>query len=75
MTPRLPRRPPSCWIGGQSRWDEYRALAKYTARPGFTYCTDCTPEYKQEAVQLGTCQYPGTTFVKIHGVTVGRRGK
>lgn len=45
----------------------------YTAGKGFTFCSDCTPERKDEMVKQGRCQYPKTVFVIAHGVLVGRR--
>lgn len=68
----LPTKAPSCFES-QKVWNLYRQGATYSAGNGHTYCTDCTPAHKQEMQIHDRCRFPGTVFVRIGGVTVGRR--
>lgn len=72
---RLPFRAPRCFES-QAQWNTYRTLAQYCAGNGFTYCTDCTQEYKDKMVAGGRCEYQGTKFKTMaQGIIVGRRCK
>ena len=68
----LPTKAPACFEG-QRQWNEYRALAQYTAQDGWTYCTDCTAEHQARMIAEGRCAFPGTVFKTNNGVTNGRR--
>ena len=70
---KLPRAAPPCFDSAE-QWKEYRALAVYTGHDGFTFCTDCLPEYKEKMRTEGRCQYPSTLFTKTPmGSVVGHR--
>ena len=70
---RLPRAAPPCFNSAE-QWKEYRALATYTGHDGFTFCTDCTAEYRDKMRSESRCQYPSTVFVKTPmGSIVGQR--
>lgn len=70
----MPRKMPSCFTSIRE-WGIYKVLAQLTATKGFTYCTDCTPEYRNKMIAEGRCAFPGTQFGKNNGVIVGRRMK
>ena len=64
----------------QDQWNFYRELCSYlrSARklaPGFTCCTDCTPEYRDRMIAEKRCKFPGTTFRLVEGVIIGTRRK
>ena len=76
---RLPMRTPACFDSA-AKWKQYHTLATISAEAGFTFCKDCTPEYKARMVKAGRCAFPGTQFVLLHSGTedkevVGRRAK
>lgn len=68
----LPVLAPPCY-SSQNAWDLYRMGLDYSAGDGFTFCTDCTPQHKAKMERLNRCKYPGTMFVLVGTVTVGRR--
>lgn len=70
----MPAKAPACF-DTQDQYGKYKVLAQLTAAPGFTFCTDCTPEYRDEMRAAGRCKFPGTTFGRNNGVIVGRRAK
>ncbi len=70
----LPAKTPACFDSKED-YGKYKVLAQLTAAPGFTFCTDCTPAYRDEMAAVGRCRFPGTKFVAINGVIVGRRPK
>jgi hypothetical protein len=77
LKPPLPVKAPACF-DTPHQWNLYRRLASYlrSARklsPKFTYCTDCTPEYRDKMCAEKRCKFPGTTFKIVNGVTVGQR--
>jgi len=71
---RLPTRAPACFAS-QEDWNRFRQIAPASAGDGWTYCTDCCAARRDEMCIQNRCKYPGTTFVRIHGATVGRRKK
>ena len=70
----MPKKAPACF-DSQDDYGIYKVLAQLTATDGFTFCTDCTPEYRDAMKAAGRCKYPGTTFTRNNGVIVGRRAK
>jgi len=77
LKPALPVQKPACF-DSLFQWNFYRRLASYLRScrklsPRFTYCTDCTPEYRDKMRAERRCKFPGTTFTKINGVIVGQR--
>lgn len=70
----MPAKTPACFES-KEQYGKYKVLAIMTASHGFTFCTDCTPEYRDEMRCAGRCKFPGTTFTKNEGVIVGRRVK
>lgn len=70
----MPAKTPPCF-DSKEQYGKYKVLAKLTAAPGFTFCTDCTPEHRDAMKAAGRCQFPGTAFVRNNGVLVGRRAK
>ncbi len=71
---RMPVKMLKCF-SSQEQWDEYKALAQYSAGDGFTPCTDCTPEFKTEMQYQHRCQWPRTTFSTPYGGLIGHRRK
>ena len=69
---RLPKKAPACFES-QEQWNQYRELAVQSARDGFTFCVDCTAEYRDKMKQANRCRYPRTEFEEVAGVLVGRR--
>ena len=70
----MPTKAPGCFET-QDQYGRYKVLAQLTATEGFTFCTDCTPAYRDQMVAEGRCKFPGTRFAKNNGVIVGRRAK
>lgn len=70
----MPKKTPACF-DSNTQYGKYKVLAIMTAAPGFTFCTDCTPQYRDEMTCAGRCKFPRTTFAKNNGVIVGRRAK
>lgn len=77
LLPALPLKTPRCFETAQ-QWQLIRRGCVYMRSmgklsPKFTYCTDCTPEYRDQMVREERCAFPRTTFTKINGITVGVR--
>lgn len=70
----MPNKMPTCFETSD-QYGKYKVLAQLTATEGFTFCTDCTPEYRDRMISEGRCKFPGTRFAKNNGVLVGRRAK
>jgi hypothetical protein len=75
--PPLPHKAPPC-ARSQVSYNGWRKEAVYLRQIGklsatFSFCTDCTPQYRDKMVALGRCRYPGTTFAQTNGVIVGHR--
>jgi len=55
--------------------EEYR-LWRHSAREvyaAYNFCTDCTPEYKEQMLREGRCEKPDTIFLQDKdGFTFGR---
>lgn len=73
----LPKHPPACFRDAE-QWRAYKHYADFLTRHGkerqdYTYCTDCTPEYRDAMIAEHRCAHPGTTFIRIHQIIVGRR--
>ena len=71
---RLPRVAPACF-DSQEQWGRYHVLATISGGNGFTFCEDCTPEYRDKMVAQRRCKFPGTVFTKVNEVIVGERRK
>ena len=71
---KLPTKRPACF-DTQREWEKYHTLAIISGSSSFNYCTDCTPEHRDQMKREGRCKFPGTTFVKVNGVLEGRRKK
>ena len=79
LLPPIPKAKPTCF-DTQFQWNFYRELCSYlrSARklsPRFTYCTDCTPEYRDRMITERRCKFPGTTFTVVGGIITGDRKK
>lgn len=77
LKPALPVQAPACFVT-KLQYTLYRNKAAYLRScrklsPKFTYCTDCTPEYRDKMIAEGRCRFPGTTFSTVNGVIVGQR--
>lgn len=70
----MPNKTPACF-DSKEQYRKYKTLAQLTASESFTFCTDCTPEYRDEMHQQGRCKFPGTTFTRNNGVITGRQAK
>ena len=70
--PVLQTKQPKCF-DSQAQWNAYREVAIFSARQGFTYCSDCTPEYQGAMKAQGRCAFPRSTFYTVQGVLRGRR--
>lgn len=70
----MPRLVPACF-DSKRQWGVYKVLAQITATDRFTYCTDCTPDYRNRMNAAGRCKFPNTTFTLNGGVLIGRRNK
>jgi len=71
---KMPVKHPACFAS-QRQYGPYKVLAQLTATDGFTFCTDCTSEYRDQMKAQGRCKYPDTRFVLNNGVVTGRRTK
>ncbi len=69
---KLPRKAPACF-NSQKEWEAYHTLSVISGQNGHTFCTDCTPEYRERMVAEGRCRFPGTRFSKVNDVIVGQR--
>ena len=81
----MPTQAPPCFAS-QKEWNTYKFICDWQANQSgsgagskrmipksFTYCVDCTPEYRDEMKRQGRCRFPGTVFSKKDGVVEGRR--
>ena len=71
---KLPVKKPKCFPS-QQQWEEYKHLAKFSARSGFDHCRDCMPAYRDKMVAQRRCAYPRTEFTAPYGSIVGLRRK
>lgn len=46
-------------------WREWNRLSTVSDHRG-TYCSDCTPSFKQQMIEENRCRFKGTTFTTIH---------
>ena len=79
LLPALPFKAPACFPT-QQQWDLVRNKAAYLRScrklsHKYTYCTDCTPEYRDQMQAEGRCKFPGTTFSKTNSIIVGSRAR
>lgn len=68
---------PACFRS-LAQWLAYKKPADWLLQHGrasqeYSYCTDCTPSYQAEMQNAGRCAHPGTIFVLINQIIVGRR--
>lgn len=75
--PPLTDRTPKCFRD-RRQWLAYKKPADFLLRHGkengaYTYCTDCTPEYKAAMLVARRCAYPGTVFIHVGPLIVGKR--
>ena len=68
----LPTRAPPCFRN-QEQWNQYREAAVYSAANGFTFCSDCTQERRDEMIKQHRCTHPQTVFYRPNGALIGRR--
>lgn len=71
---KLPRVMPPCF-DTRRQWEKYHTLAMISGSSSFNFCTDCTPEHRDQMIRERRCKFPGTTFVTVNGVLEGRRKK
>lgn len=66
---------PTCF-DDEKQWKQYQLLWKLSqGQTRVRFCTDCTPEYRNEMTAKGRCAHPETVFIQQpDGETVGVDG-